>query len=70
VVQAEEREIVERALGELPVDYQLVIRRRHEEGLSFDAIGKCMGRSSGAAKQLWCRAIKALTRKLSARHER
>jgi len=70
MVRAEEREIVERALSEIPEDYREVIRWRHEQGSSFEQIGRQMGRSSGAAKQLWCRAIKALSRKLSASHER
>ena len=70
LVQTEEREVVERALSELSDDYREVIRGRHEDGRSFDEIGERMGRSSGAAKQLWCRAIKALSRKLSASHER
>ena len=58
----EERVILERAISMLPTEYQEVIRLRHQERLTFVAIGKRTGRSADAARKLWYRAFKEVTR--------
>ena len=52
------------ALAALPPDYREVIVLRHLERLKFDEIGARMGRSSGAARMLWARALERLNRLL------
>ena len=47
-------------LAELPPDYRQVICLRHMDGLPFEEIGLRMERSTGAARMLWLRAIRAL----------
>lgn len=54
-------------LAELSDDYRRVIVLRHLEGLAFDEVGARMGRSSGAVRMLWLRAIRELRRQLHAR---
>ncbi len=47
-------------LTQLPADYREVIILRHIEGLPFDDVGRRMGRSAGAVRMLWLRALKQL----------
>jgi RNA polymerase sigma-70 factor (ECF subfamily) len=47
-------------LAELPPDYRDVLVQRHLEGLPFSEIAGRMGRSSGAVRMLWLRAIDQL----------
>lgn len=56
----EDQRTLGQLLVELPEDYRDVIRLRHEEGLDYETIGERMGRSSGAVRMLWLRAIKRL----------
>ena len=51
-------------LAELPEDYRQVIILRHMEGMPFYEVGRRMNRSTGAARMLWLRAIKALRERL------
>jgi RNA polymerase sigma-70 factor, ECF subfamily len=51
-------------LTELPADYRKVLMLRHCEGLSFNNIALRMGRSSGAVRMLWLRAIGRIREKL------
>jgi RNA polymerase sigma-70 factor (ECF subfamily) len=44
-------------LAELPTDYREVLVLRHCEGLAFKDIARQMGRSAGAVRMLWLRAI-------------
>jgi len=44
-------------MAELPTDYREVLVLRHCEGLSFKDIARQMGRSAGAVRMLWLRAI-------------
>lgn len=44
-------------LGALPGDYREVLVLRHLEGLSFDEVAQRMGRTSGAVRMLWLRAL-------------
>ncbi len=48
------------ALEQLPTDYQQVIRLRHLDGLAFDEVAQRLGRSTGAVRMLWLRAIEQL----------
>jgi RNA polymerase sigma-70 factor, ECF subfamily len=54
-------------LAELPPDYRDVLLLRHCEGLPFKDIARRMGRSPGAARMLWLRAIGQIREKLGAR---
>ncbi len=54
-------------LALLPTDYRDVIILRHLEQLPFEDIGQRMGRSSGAVRMLWLRAVKALRERLDER---
>jgi len=48
------------ALAALPADYREVIVLRHLERLKFDDIAVRLGRSSGAVRMLWTRALEKL----------
>ena len=48
------------ALARLPEDYREVITLRHLEGKSFDEIASRLGRSAGAVRMLWMRALERL----------
>lgn len=48
------------ALARLPADYREVIILRHLDRLSFEEIALRMGRSAGAARMLWARALERL----------
>jgi RNA polymerase sigma-70 factor (ECF subfamily) len=50
------------ALARLPADYREVIILRNLEQLPFEEIGQRLGRSSGAARMLWARALEKLSR--------
>jgi RNA polymerase sigma-70 factor, ECF subfamily len=67
VLQQREREVaLADQLAQLPADYREVIVLRHLESLPFEDVGARMGRSSGAVRMLWLRAVKALRDKLDA----
>jgi RNA polymerase sigma-70 factor (ECF subfamily) len=55
------------ALEALPPDHREVILLRHVEHLKFDEIATRMGRSSGAVRMLWTRALERLQRLLEER---
>jgi RNA polymerase sigma-70 factor (ECF subfamily) len=61
--QAQTREtaaVMADALDQLPADYQTVILLRNKEGRSWQDVAARMGRSSGAARMLWIRALAEL----------
>jgi len=58
-----------RVLGQLPELYQQVIHWRNWERRSFEEIGRLTGRSAGAARQLWRRALEQLAQILGPPHE-
>jgi RNA polymerase sigma-70 factor (ECF subfamily) len=61
--QAERREqaaLVADQLARLPKDYREVIVLRNLEGLSFAEVAQRMGRTSGAVRILWLRALDRL----------
>jgi RNA polymerase sigma-70 factor (ECF subfamily) len=68
VMAREQGDELERVLGQLPDRYREVIRLRHHERLSFEAIGQRMGRSPEAARKLWVRALEQLRQILEAGH--
>jgi len=47
-------------LAELSDDHREVIVLHHLEGLNWDQVGRHMGRSAGAVRMLWTRALKQL----------
>jgi RNA polymerase sigma-70 factor (ECF subfamily) len=57
------------ALAKLPEDYRDVVTMRHLEGRSFEEIATAMGRSSGAVRMLWMRALERLGTLLEGRDE-
>ncbi len=62
-VRAERREraaILADQLARLPADYREVIVLRNLESLPFDEVGRRMGRTSGAVRMLWLRALDRL----------
>jgi RNA polymerase sigma-70 factor (ECF subfamily) len=61
--QAEQRElaaVVADQLARLPAHYRDVIVLRNLEGLSFDEVARRMGRTPGAVRILWLRALEEL----------
>jgi len=58
-----------RALAGLPDDYREVLVLRHVEGLPFADVAARLGRSEGAARVLWTRALKRLRDALHAEEE-
>jgi RNA polymerase sigma-70 factor (ECF subfamily) len=69
VVAAEAVEILRRAVEQLPEDRRRVIMLRYQEQLSFEDIAQRMGRTPGAVRKLWVRAVASLRRELGAAHE-
>ncbi len=56
----EQTVVVTNAMAQLPVDYRRVITLRHLDGRTFDEIAVQMGRSVGAVRMLWMRALERL----------
>ena len=54
-------------LVELPADYREVLVLRHCEGLTFKDVAQRMGRSAGAVRMLWLRAIDQIRQKMNRR---
>ena len=54
-------------LAELPADYREVLILRHCEGLAFKDIAGQMGRSAGAVRMLWLRAIGRIREQMNGR---
>lgn len=48
------------ALAQLPPDYREVLTLRHLQGESFETIAARMGRTPGAVRMLWMRALEQL----------
>ena len=53
-------------LAKLSPDYRQVLILRHCEGLAFKEVAQRMGRSAGAVRMLWLRAISQIRESLSA----
>jgi RNA polymerase sigma-70 factor (ECF subfamily) len=59
-VRQERAVLLSEALARLPEDSREVLVLRHLEGLGFAEVGERMGRSAGAVRVLWVRALKRL----------
>jgi RNA polymerase sigma-70 factor (ECF subfamily) len=59
-VRQEQRGMLAEAMARLPADYREVVRLRHLEGQSFEAIAARLGRTNGAVRMLWLRALERL----------
>lgn len=57
----EDLEAITQAMSQLSPDYQKVVQWRNWELLSFEEIGSRLGRSPGAARALWLRALNQLS---------
>jgi RNA polymerase sigma-70 factor, ECF subfamily len=62
--QREQAVLLADALADLPPDYREVIILRNLERLRFDEVAARMGRSPGAVRMLWTRALERLSRAL------
>jgi RNA polymerase sigma-70 factor (ECF subfamily) len=65
--QAQRREattIVAEQLARLPGPYREVVRLRNLESLPFEEVARRMGRTPGAVRVLWLRALERLRREL------
>lgn len=60
VSRREQTAVMINALAQLPADYREVLTLRHLEGRRFEAIGIKMGRTTGATRMLWMRALERL----------
>ena len=58
---------LDRALSTLPKEQRQVVMMRHLEGLAFSEIAERIGRTSGACRMLWLRAMDDLREKLQER---
>jgi RNA polymerase sigma-70 factor (ECF subfamily) len=63
-MRREEGVLLADALERLPEDYREVIFLRHIEGLPHEEIARRMGRSAGAVRMLWVRALAQLKKTL------
>ena len=64
VLEDERDQRIDAAVERLPADYKRVIDLRYRESLSFDEIGRLLGRSENSARKLWRRAIERLEHNL------
>jgi RNA polymerase sigma-70 factor, ECF subfamily len=53
----EQEEAVRRALRRLPEVYHQILLWRHQDGLTFEEIGRRLNRTANAARKLWTRAV-------------
>jgi RNA polymerase sigma-70 factor, ECF subfamily len=60
VVAREHSQALRAALDRLPEDYRRVITLRYDEMLTFERIGREMGRSTEAARKVWSTAMEHL----------
>lgn len=61
----EEYDALDKALLQLPWNYQYVIHLRHEQNMRFAEIAELLGLSENAAQKLWTRAIDSLRSQMS-----
>jgi len=66
VIRWEQELLLATALESLGDDHREVLHLRNIERLPFDEVGRRMGRSSGACRMLWMRAIASLKEALPA----
>ncbi len=68
-MRVEEGVTIRAALNRLSAAHRQVIELRNFEALPFDEIGRIVGRTPGASRALWCRAMLCLKRELDATDE-
>lgn len=64
-IENEEHKILAAAMGTLSKEHRKVIELRHREHLPFKDIGERMNRTTDAARVLWYRAFKQLTKSIN-----
>lgn len=64
VCRQERHHALEIAISTLPEHYRRVIELRYGKGLGFKEIAPEINRSEAATRQLWCRALHELSRRL------
>lgn len=60
----EEAEAVQQAVERLSEEHRQVLALRHQEQLTFEEIGRRLGRSTSGARTLWLRAVERLNEEL------
>lgn len=66
-IQREEGESLRDCLARLPEEYRQVLDLRFQERLTFEEIGKRLGRTGNAVRKLWGRAVERLQREMGTR---
>jgi RNA polymerase sigma-70 factor, ECF subfamily len=64
ITAREEAEAVQEALKRLSEEHRQVLALRHQEQLTFEEIGRRLGRSTSGARALWLRAVERLNDEL------
>src|SRR5262249_8438524 len=65
-LRKERASLLANVLAALPEDYREILTLRHLDGLDFAEAARRMGRSSGAVRVLWTRALKKLREAIKA----
>jgi len=66
-IRREDAALLAGVLTRVPGDYQMILRLRYWDGLTFPQIATRIGRSEEAARKLWYRALARLTLELQTR---
>lgn len=61
VLRDERDSQIDRVLTQMPEHYQLVIRMRYWESMTFEQMGQVLDKSPDAVRQIWYRAIEFFT---------
>lgn len=67
-IRREQAVLLASALAQLPEDYRAVVTMRHLDGRSVEEIASSLGRSTGAVRMLWMRALERLGAILEGHH--
>ena len=67
--RVESNQRLDEALALLPEQYEVAIRLRHADGLSWSEVGERLNVSPEAARKLWARALAILREKLAGDYE-
>jgi RNA polymerase sigma-70 factor (ECF subfamily) len=70
IIASEEALDIAAAMSKLSDVHQQVLRLRYWEELTFEVIGRQLGRTGDAARKLWYRAIERLGEELERQYER
>lgn len=69
LIAAEEAVRLRAAIARLPNEARDAITWRHQDQLSWDEIGRRLGKSADAARKVWFRAVERLREELHPRHD-